>query len=508
MKKFYVSLFLSFTLFGSLFAQPGTVKMTPIQPILGGLKTQKIIVPSKFSALLDTNRVIQLANGFEARLFYMGGLTKPRVLEFNDSGVLHVIDYRTNGAVYALPDKNNDDVADTLLPVVTGVNAHDFKFFEGAIYVAEETRVLKCTDTNKDGLYETKEVFINNIANGATGGHRSRTILFDKANGKLYLSIGSLCNVCRETEKAIIEEYNLDGTGRKVWAKGTRNAVGLMLHPKTGKVWANNNGSDRQGNDVPPEWIDEMVPNGFYGYPFAYGHQVWFNMDAHSDYSAMKPITAADSALVATMHQPKALIQAHSAPMELEYVDMSSSMVLNAGIIMALRGSWNRTPATGYKLVFLNQQGDYNNVASVSDFLTGFLTDSNSGTHWARPVGIAVKVNPGNKADIYMSSDAQQRFVLKLKNTMATAMDETQLLAEPIRIYPNPFGDLINLSVQQDEIIQISLFDINGKTILSKTGESINTLNTSQLIQGLYFLKVETKKGKILIEKIVKQGTY
>ena len=69
----------------------------------------------------------------------------------------------------------------------------------------------------------------------------------------MYLSIGSSCNVCREDFRAIIEEYNDDGTGRRTFATGIRNAVGMTLH--NGRLWATNNGSDWEGNDIPPEWI-------------------------------------------------------------------------------------------------------------------------------------------------------------------------------------------------------------------------------------------------------------
>ena len=83
----------------------------------------------------------------------------------------------------------------------------------------------------------------------------------------------------RESTRALIEEFEWDGTGRRTYASGVRNAVGMTLHPRTGKLWANNNGSDRQGNNIPPEWVDIVRDQGFYGYPVAYNHQVWFDLD-------------------------------------------------------------------------------------------------------------------------------------------------------------------------------------------------------------------------------------
>lgn len=151
------------------------------------------------------------------------------------------------------------------------VIAHDIKFFNNALYAAQERSVLRLIDTNKDGFYETRSTFIDQIAEGAAqpgGGHTTRTILFDSLHDKMYLSIGSRCNVCRwdtinntDYLRARIEQWNIDGTGRKTFAYGIRNSVGLML--RDGKVWGANNGSDNQGNEIPPEWIDVIRENGF-----------------------------------------------------------------------------------------------------------------------------------------------------------------------------------------------------------------------------------------------------
>ena len=178
------------------------------------------------------------------------------------------------------------------------------------MYVAEERRIMKCTDENGDGIYETKKVFIDELGKGArqvTGGHDTRTIVFDAARKKMYLSIGSSCNVCREDFRAIIEEYNDDGTGRRTFASGIRNAVGMTMH--NGRLWATNNGSDWEGNDIPPEWIGVVRDGGFYGHPFAYAHGIYFDFNAHDEYRTLLPLTAEDSAHVRSMKQPSALVQ-------------------------------------------------------------------------------------------------------------------------------------------------------------------------------------------------------
>ncbi|MDP1728542.1 MAG: T9SS type A sorting domain-containing protein [Bacteroidota bacterium] len=496
-----ITINLAFVINQSL-AQPGTINMTPIVNSFGGLVSTKIKVPVKFAALIDSNKTVNIAQGFEPKIFYMGGLTKPRFMSFSPQGVLHVIDFKSNGSVYALPDANNDDIADTLLPVVTGVFGHDFRFYKGFIFVAEEKRILKCSDLNQDGFFETKEVFIDSIGMNSGGGHYSRTIVFDSINHKMYLSMGSPCNVCRDTFRSGIEQYNDDGSGRVVYATGIRNAVGLLVHPKTNQLWANNNGSDNQGNNIPPEWIDLIRPNGFYGFPFAYANQVWFNFELGTDYKALKPITAIDSAKVAKMVEPAGLIQAHSAPMDMEYVELTTNMQTNKGIVMALRGSWNRIPSTGYKLVFLSQNNSPDQITSVCDFLSGFLLDSSksSGGEWARPVGLAIQ-KKGYKTNIFMSSDATNRFIMMLKDNSSTGFNELQKLS--IKLYPNPFTHQIQIDGELPMDASITISNLLGQTENIVFDKETKTIDTKALSAGIYFIKIGS--GNIVhTQKIIK----
>lgn len=506
--KLIFNFFGIFLLFSSLSskAQSDSVFMTTIVPYGGlGLVQKEVIVAEKFKSAFGSPRTLNVPQNWSVQVYYIGNLSKPRVLEMSPSGILHVIDYKTNGAIYALPDENKDQVADTLLPVVTGVNAHDFKFYQNRIYVAEETRILECADLNSDGFFETKSVYIDSIglrSNHPTGGHRSRTLVIDSVRQKIYVSIGSSCNVCRDTDKAIIEQYNIDGTQRKIFATGTRNAVGMAIDPYTGKLWANNNGSDQQGNNIPPEWMDEIREGGFYGFPFAYGNKNWFNMDAHPDYTKLKPITQTDSLWVSQMVQPKALFQAHSAPMEMEFMRTDYSTLADLGIMMALRGSWNRSPATGYKLVYFPR---FSNPETpiISDFATGFLTDSLTGTFWGRPVGLASKIeNNGQTTHLYMSSDDGKRCILKFTLQQSNSINETE--THNIKTYPNPFQNEIHMQLNGLNIDKVTLIDLQGRTIpclLTSTKEGVIIPNIEN---GIYFLVLQSG-NKVYTQKVLRQ---
>ncbi len=502
----------AFFILSSASAYSQSATLTPVADM--GTHTVTVTVPAKFAGSFTAGRTLQVPSNYTASIYYTGGLNKPRFMAFSPSGVLHVSDMSA-GKVYALPDANKDGVADTIIEAATGFsNNHDVTFYKGAMYVTQTTSIIKCTDGDGDGIYETKTPFISNLGGNGTGGHITRTLVFDSLNGKAYVSVGSSCNVCRETNRAIIEQYNDDGTGRRVFATGVRNAVGMALHPVTNRLWANNNGSDLQGNEIPPEWIDIVRDNGFYGHPFAYGSGVWFNFNADAQYTALLPITAADSANVARMVPPAALIRAHSAPMAIEFLNAGFGNSLQYGFLTALRGSWNTTAPNnfrGFKVIYghLSSAQD-TTVDYVADFCAGFLTDTVNRVFWGRPVGIATDKD----GKVYISSDEGNKFILVLTPNKATGLTNPENGASYAGlVYPNPGKNVFTLPVTltQETRVTATLYDISGKVVRVLLDERLpvgkhqQQLDAGGLVPGNYLLKIaagnsETTQKLVVVE--------
>jgi glucose/arabinose dehydrogenase len=405
-----LSAFFLCIIFSSSYAQRGTANLTPI--IKTELSRIPVQQPPKYKNKKLDGKTLEVPPGYEAVIFYAGRLSKPRFMAWGPDSVLHVACLKS-GEVIAMPDKNKDGIADTGFVAAKDVFGHDVKFFRGHMYVATELKVYKLTDSDKDGFYETRTVFIDSIQPGKQrppGGHTTRTIVFDERKNRVYLSVGSQHNAARETDRALIYEFDIMGRNRKILADGARNSIGMAINPRTQELWANNNGSDHQGNDIPPEWVDVIRKGGFYGYPFAYGNQVFFNFNAHPDYQKLLPITKEDSAKVQRMAPPKALVQAHSAPMALEFSNASFPKEYQSGCFMALRGSWDRDPPTGYKVVYLHMERS-NRVNGISDFVRGFDREGEKPSVWARPVGLETDL----KGNLYMGSDDINQFILLIR---------------------------------------------------------------------------------------------
>lgn len=73
-----------------------------------------------------------------------------------------------------------------------------------------------------------------------------------------------------------------------------------------------------------------------------------------------------------------------------------------------------------------------------------------------------------------------------------------------IKIYPNPTNNYVTIDgISSDEVKTITLFDVNGKRVYAVINN--NQIDISELSSGIYMLKIETKEGYVLNDKIVKK---
>src|SRR5207249_603653 len=98
-------------------------------------------------------------------------------------------------------------------------------------------------------------------------------------NDSMYVSIGSSCNICTESDtlRATVMQYSPLGAGGRIFARGLRNSVGLAFNPTTGALWATNNDRDDIGgsnvamtDSLPPERINILLDGKNYGWPQCY----------------------------------------------------------------------------------------------------------------------------------------------------------------------------------------------------------------------------------------------
>lgn len=312
-----------------------------------------------------------------------------RFMAVDPAGTL-LVSEPSAGRVLALPDKNGRGKADSVQTVVTGLDQpHGLAFHEGALYVAETSRVQRFA-YDPATMKATQPTLLTRLPAG--GGHWTRTVVFGP-DGLMYVSVGSSCNVCRESDKrrAAVLRFNADGSGEQLFASGLRNAVGLAFHPTSGVLWATVNERDWRGDDVPPDYVTEIREGTVHGWPDC----MTVRGRVITDTSFTK------SATCDKVTPPTVEIQAHSAPIGLAfYTGTQFPEEYRGSLFVAYRGSWNRSLPTGYKIVRIRVRDGQ--PPAVEDFATGWLEGTSA---WGRPVDLVV----GRDGALYLSDQGAGR---------------------------------------------------------------------------------------------------
>ncbi len=321
--------------------------------------------PGPYDTVAIAGHSLYVPHGFKINIF-AEGIGGVRTLVLGPGNLVYAV-VSQSGTVVQLPDANNDGVADSAHTVLSGLRYPFGLAFRGdTMYVGESNQVDRFNPGST-----TPTVVVPNLP---TGGHSTRTVVFGP-DGKMYVSVGSSCNICDETDslRAAVSQFDPDGSHGKVFARGLRNSVGLAFNPTTHELWANNNDRDNLGDDLPPEHVNILKDGKYYGWPQCY--------------LPGKPNPEYPDANCATVEPPAITIQAHSAPLGLAfYTGTMFPAEYRGDAIMTLHGSWNRSVPTGAKVVRVRIQNG--KATGVEDFITGWLPPGAASTsgRWGRPV--------------------------------------------------------------------------------------------------------------------------
>lgn len=240
---------------------------------------------------------VWLPPNFCAGEFY-SDLYKPRGLHIDqETNEILLVD---GGKVLRLDSstENSSKIVSIAMAEVEGdyLN-HGIEFFGGYLYASSATKVYRWSYTagQTNASTDVQEVVIsmnreNDDDLGGPGGHKTRTLAFDKEGRYMYVSIGSAGNVDQDSFRARIRRFDItawDGVtpieffDGEVFADGLRNEVGLAFD-SFGKLWGVENSADNlqrgdlggdihnenpaeELNDFPEEQVGQH-----WGYPYCW----------------------------------------------------------------------------------------------------------------------------------------------------------------------------------------------------------------------------------------------
>ena len=216
---------------------------------------------------------------------------------------------------------------------------------------------------------------------GLVSGHANRPLAIDPKTGALLVGVGSAGNIGVEPEvKASIQRFDANGTDQSTFATGLRNPTALAFHPGTGDLYTVVQERDGLGDRLPPDFLARVEKGAFYGWPYAY-----IGPHPQPGFAQMRPEKVKSSV------PPDLLFEAHSSTMDLVFYEGGQFPPEYRGhMFVALKGSWNRSEPTGYKVVRVpfqdgRPQGGYEN------FLVGFwVSGIQRAEVWGRPAALAV----------------------------------------------------------------------------------------------------------------------
>lgn len=338
------------------------------------------------TARTPASPVLQAPAGFRVTVF-ANDVAGARWLALTPTGEVLVTQKRGND-IMLLRDKDGDGVADERKRFGSEANGLNLPFgmafHDDAVFIANTDGVVRFPFRRRQEALEGRGKKIHTLPGGGYNQHWTRNVILSPDRKQLFVSVGSESNVDVEPPpRASVLAMNLDGSGSRVFASGTRNPIGLAFHPRTKALYVVVNERDRLGDDLVPDYFTRLQDGGFYGWPFAYLRSDLL------DPRHVKNGRSTNPEMAQRTLTPDVLLEAHSAALGLTfYTGNAFPERYRRGAYVALHGSWNRSEASGYKIVFVPFNAQDRPEGYYEDFVTGFVLDAREPSVWGRPTGI------------------------------------------------------------------------------------------------------------------------
>jgi glucose/arabinose dehydrogenase len=356
---------------------------------------------------------LEVPNGFTIEEV-ASGIPSPRFMAIDPLNGSLVYGSSTTSQVVRLIDTNGDGRYDQTQIVAGGLAAvHSVAFVSmggtggvPALLAAAEDRLVRLGNFDASGTARQVDKLLD-LPSGAKDlyGHRTRTIARGP-DGKLYISVGSSCDVCVEDTplRAAILRANLDGSGAEVFASGLRNTIGFDWRPSADGVtppvlWGADMGRNNLGQDRVADELNLLEQGNNYGWPYCYDDGV-----PNPEFN--------DPARCAGTTPPAFKFPPHWAPLGFVfYTGPNAPPSYRGDALVAFHGTARDQVQTlgGYMVARVRFQNG--KPVAIEDLVRGWNAD---GDTWGRPAGLLVQPD----GSVLISDDAGGR-IYRLRYTGA-----------------------------------------------------------------------------------------
>jgi glucose/arabinose dehydrogenase len=280
-----------------------------------------------------------------------------------------------------LRDADGDGVYEGRTVFAENLNApYGLALVGGNLYVANQDALVRFAYQPGQTRASGPPVVVTTLPSAIN--HHWTKALTASADGRfLYVGIGSNSNITErgmnvETDRAMIWQVDAATGAHRQFATGIRNPTALTIQPGSGQLWASVNERDEIGPNLVPDYVTAVRDGGFYGWPYSYWGQ-------HVD-NRVRP---QDPQKVASAIVPDYGLGSHVATLGLAFSNAAMGARFADGLFVGEHGSWNRSPPSGYRVIFVPFRAGRPAGPPV-DVVTNFM--GQDGKTRGRPVGVTV----------------------------------------------------------------------------------------------------------------------
>lgn len=259
-------------------------------------------------------------------------------------------------------------------------------------------------------------------------------------------------------------------TDSYVYSFGHRNVQGIVRAPN-GIIYLSEHGASTDDE------FQILEVNRNYGWP---------NVEGFCDLAGEQTFCAANNVM-----EPLAVWTPTIAPSDMIWYDNPEFPEFDGKILMSV--------LKDKKIVAIELNTDGTQYVSETHYLTnqfGRLRDICEGAD--KELYLAT-----NGAS-WSNTNPNTHSIIRLKVKNNAGISEAN--KGKIKIYPNPVNENVTIEITENLLgADISICDLSGRIVLVSVLSELNhTLNTSNLLKGIYDLKITTKEGEFISRKLVK----